>query len=305
MAVGVFLGLSSAAAFAVSQVMIRIGMRSRARDDGHFMSVMVNLVVLGPLALLLAPPGLRWPAVVGFAFGGLLTTWLGRSTSYRAVRRIGPARTSAFLISSPLYSSLFGWAVLGERLTFIAGLGGLLVILGLAWLVRSRVAAEPLVDVAEGSAAATIHATAIRQGLVQALLAGFFFGLGFVVRKWALIHYPNAVVGAFIGALSSMVVVVLLRGTSHRLRDLVHDNWHHIPWWFVGAGLFSSVALVSQFAALSRLPAWMVSVLLGTQSIWSLVWGYLFIRQDERIGPSLVLAVLLVASGVSLMVGQL
>jgi drug/metabolite transporter (DMT)-like permease len=61
-----------------------------------------------------------------------------------------------------------------------------------------------------------------------------------------------------------------------------------------------SGALLTQFAAFSYLDAWLVGVLQGTQGIWALILGWLFIRKEERIDAWVVTSVLLVAAGITL-----
>jgi len=57
---------------------------------------------------------------------------------------------------------------------------------------------------------------------------------------------------------------------------------------------------MSQFSAFSLVPAWVVGVLQGTQVLWVLLLGFLFLRQEERIDRAVVASVVLVAAGVTL-----
>jgi drug/metabolite transporter (DMT)-like permease len=60
-----------------------------------------------------------------------------------------------------------------------------------------------------------------------------------------------------------------------------------------------SCALLTQFAAFSHLDAWMVGVLQGTQGMWALLLGWLFIREEERIDGWVAASVILVVAGVT------
>ena len=81
-------------------------------------------------------------------------------------------------------------------------------------------------------------------------------------------------------------------------------NVRSIPWFFVGAGVATSLALLSQYTAFGYLPAWVVGILQATQGIWAILLGVVFLRGDERVDSALVGSVLLVVSGVVLIALQ-
>jgi drug/metabolite transporter (DMT)-like permease len=77
-----------------------------------------------------------------------------------------------------------------------------------------------------------------------------------------------------------------------------------IPWWFVGAGVATSFALLSQFTAFGYLPAWVVGILQATQGIWAILLSVMFLKGDERVDGALIGSVVLVVSGVVLIAAQ-
>jgi drug/metabolite transporter (DMT)-like permease len=294
--IGVVLGVTTGALFAAGAVLARIGQRHRPNDDGLLMTVLVNVVVLGIIALGVTAPKWSTAGVIGLALGGVLGTLMGRSTNLRAVRLVGATRTSAFMTGTPLVAAVAGSIMLGETVDVVDGAGGLLVIAGLLALVRARSIPTSILD---GIAAPADERT-VRLGFIFAAAAPVFFGLSFVVKKWGLVRYDSAVLGAFIGALTALLIVVLIDTSSARIGRRIRENFREIPWWFVAAGIAMSGALLTQFAAFSYLDAWLVGVLQGTQGIWALLLGWLFIRKEERIDRWIVVSVLLVAAGVTL-----
>ena len=294
--IGVVLGVTTGALFAAGAVLARIGQRHRPNDDGLLMTVLVNVLVLGIISLTVTAPDWSTAGVVGLAFGGVLGTLMGRSTNLRAVRLVGATRTSAFMTGTPLVAAVAGSIMLGETVDVVDGAGGLLVIGGLLALVRARAIPTSVID---GVAVAADQRT-VRLGFVFAAAAPFFFGLSFVVKKWGLIRYDSAVLGAFIGAFTALLIVILLDASSGRIGRRIRENFRQIPWWFVAAGVAMSGAILTQFAAFSYLEAWLVGVLQGTQGIWALLLGWLFIRKEERIDRWIMLSVLLVAAGITL-----
>jgi drug/metabolite transporter (DMT)-like permease len=294
--IGVVLGVTTGALFAAGAVLARVGQRHRPNDDGLLMTVLVNVVVLGVIALGVTAPEWSTAGVIGLALGGVLGTLMGRSTNLRAVRLVGATRTSAFMTGTPLVAAVAGSVMLGETVDVVDGAGGLLVIAGLLALVRARSIPTSMVD----GVAAPADPRTVRLGFIFAAAAPVFFGLSFVVKKWGLVRYDSAVLGAFIGAFTALLIVVLIDTSSARIGRRIRENFRDIPWWFVAAGIAMSGALLTQFAAFSYLDAWLVGVLQGTQGIWALLLGWLFIRKEERIDRWIVVSVLLVAAGVTL-----
>lgn len=260
------------------------------------MTVLVNVAVLGAISLTVTAPRWSTAGVVGLAVGGVLGSLMGRLSNLRAVRLIGATRTSAFMTGTPLVAAFAGFVMLGEEVGLVDGAGGLLVIAGLMALVRARATPTAVID----GVVAPADSRTVRLGFVFAAAAPVFFGLSFVVKKWGLIRFDSAVLGAFIGAFAALLIVVLLDMTAGRFGRRARENFGDIPWWFVAAGVAMSGALLTQFAAFSYLEAWLVGVLQGTQGMWALLLGWVFIRKEERIDRWVVVSVLLVAAGVTL-----
>ena len=288
--------MATGALFAAGAVLARIGQRHRPNDDGLLMTVLVNVLMLGVISLTVTAPNWSTAGVVGLAVGGVLGSLLGRSANLRGVRLVGATRTSAFMTGTPLVAAVAGSIMLGENVDLVDGVGGLLVIAGLLALVRSRATPTSVLD----GVATPADRKTIRLGFIFAAAAPVFFGLSFVVKKWGLLRYDSAVLGAFIGAFTALLFVILLDALAGRFRRRMTENFRRIPWWFVGAGVAMSGALLTQFAAFSYLEAWLVGVLQGTQGIWALILGWLFIRKEERIDGWVVTSILLVAAGITL-----
>lgn len=260
------------------------------------MTVLVNSIVLGSLSLFTDAPEWDTAGVIALMLGGVLGSLMGRFASLRATRLVGATRSSAFMTGSPLVAALAGWLVLDERVGLIDGLGGLLVIAGLLALVRARSSGTAML---EGEAVTPArHVT--RRGFLYSTAAPVFFGLGFVVKKWGLLQYSNVVLGAFFGSAAALLVVVGLDIVSGRISQRLRENFRHIPWWFVAAGVAMSGALLAQLAAFTHLEAWLVGVLQGTQGLWALLFAWLVIRQEERVDAWVAASIGLVVLGVVL-----
>lgn len=289
MLLGTFFGLAAAFCFSSTTILVRIGQRTRPDDDGVFMSVLVNVVVLGLVAALASWPAWDSAAMVAFVIGGVIGTVGGRTSLLRGVRLIGPSRSNAFLTGAPVVAAVAGWLALGESLTPLEVLGGAIVIGGLLWLIRARSSG---VDPSQASVP-LLH-------YVIAAGAPISFGLAFVFRKWGLERFPSSIVGAFVGAAAAYLVILFIETARGKLGERARSNFGNVSWWFVGAGVATSLALLSQFQAFTYLEAWVVGTFQATQGVWTIGLSLIFLKGDERIDAALVGSVLLVASGVVL-----
>lgn len=287
--IGILLGLSSAICFAAGAILFKVGQRTRSNDNGLFLSVLVNVVILGAAAALLTWPAWSVSGFIALLFGGVIGTVGGRSSNLKAIRMIGPSRANAFITANPVAAAIAGWFVLNEKLGLEEFIGGGLVIVGLLLLIRWRSAPAPATRDPPPTA-----------GYLWAIAAPIFFGTAFVVRKWGLARFPGPVIGAFVGAVAAFLVISAFDAKGGKLSERLRTNFITVSWWYVGAGVFTTLALLSQFTAFSYLPAWVVGILQGTQGLWTLLLGWWFLRQEEQIDRRLVGVVVLVMVGVTL-----
>ncbi len=290
---GILLGLSSAFFFGTASLLLRVGMRTSPRDDGLFMTFVVNVFVLGVVGLFVSKPEWSAEGVATLAGAGQIGGVGGPFSNFRAIRHIGATRASVFVIGSPLVTAAAGWVVLEESLRLVEVIGGLLVLASQSLLIRARSSAEGVPGAGEGQ-----HPPAI--GYVYAAAASILIGLAFVLRKWGLRSFDSVVLGALIGVLAALVFLVFIDVGMGRLRARISDNFDDVNWWFAGAGVMLSFALITQFWAFSFTAAWVVGVLQGTQAIWVLVLSYILLKGEERIDLTVVASVAVAVAGVTL-----
>lgn len=291
---GIMLGVLAAFSFAVASLAIRLGMRSKEPDDGVFVSIVVNVVLLGVVGWFVTKPDWSTAGVFALAGAGVVGNFGGRFSTMRAVRHVGTTRAAAFTTGTPVVAAIFGWVILDEALGLIEAIGGGLVIGGLLLPIRARSRAAPPRGRDLSSEASTLV------GYFHAALGPILFGLAFVIRKWGLQEYDSAVLGALIGSLAALLVVASIEAGTGRLIARVTDNLREASWWLVTAGVATSFALLFQFAAFGFLPAWVVGTLQGTQGLWALVLGYRFLKEEERIDHIVVVSIVIVTAGVAI-----
>lgn len=284
---GFVFGLVAAISFSSASIMFKKGQAGRPDDDGHVVSVLVNLVILGAAAAVVTWEPWSTSGFVGLVIGGIVGTVGGRYSLLRGVRLIGPSRGNAFMTTTPIAAAVVGWIVLGERVAPLEAVGAALSIYGLLRIIRAR------------SSGTGAEPTPLGHYLIAAA-APTFFGIAFVARKWGLLRMPGSVTGAFIGTAAAVGVLIVIEAFRGRLGFLVRTSRARFPWWYVGAGAGTSAALLSQFQALARLEAWIVGILQGTQGIWTLILSAMFLRNEEMIDRRLVLNIGIVFAGVVL-----
>ena len=141
---GVLLGLAAALVYAVY-----ILVSSRVSGVGPFATsawvLMASAAVMGVLAALTGPrlpsSGAAWLALVGVALVG---TVLAVSTFFAALALLGPSDTAVVSTVEPVVSIAVAGLVLGERLGGLQLAGGVVVLLAVGVLARTRPVAEPV-----------------------------------------------------------------------------------------------------------------------------------------------------------------
>ncbi len=289
---GIVLGLIAALCFGAASLLARVGMRSSPRDDGLYITIVVNVVLLGAIAIFVTKPPWDTRGVVALAAAGLVGVVAGRYANFRAIRYVGATRTSLFLTAAPLVTAAGGWISLDETPGVVDAIGGLLVLSSLAVLVisRSTAGAVPGSEIRGGTAL----------GYVYAVATPLLIGLTLVIRKWGLQRFDSAVLGAFIGAAAALAFFLAADLVSGRTRERARDNFADVNWWFLATGAAIGLAVLAQFMAFEFAAAWIVGVLQGTQALWVLLLSYLFLRGEERFDRTLVLSGLGTTGGIVL-----
>lgn len=133
---GIFGAFTAALAWGTDSVLARQGLRKVPPALGTFLSLCASLVVC-LIAVAIAGPA-RYPlaGVAWFMLIGLCNFLVGRQCNFRATQRLGAARASSLIATSPLVSVTLAALFTGERLTVPLLAGVLLVVGGVILIVR-------------------------------------------------------------------------------------------------------------------------------------------------------------------------
>ncbi len=325
---GVVWAAIAGVAFGVFQAVNRGTLVDMDVYESTFLQLLVSAVVLAVMLLgtrqlgrLATLPAGAWGY---FALAGLVHFFAGWTLLNQSQKRIGAARTSPLLSTTPLFGSLLALLLLGEVPGWGAVLGMATIVVGVYVVeldrMRRSARAERAVRELRRAEARGVAADAApgapggpRAGRAAGFLAASGFGLGaalawslspiFIRRGLALADLP--IVGVAVGILAS----TLAYGAALLVRRRP-IAWRSYPvaavGWKVVAGVLVGLATWTRWYALS-LAEVAVVLSLGLLSVPTVIAlaPVLAGRQLERVTTSVVVGSLLVMAGALVLIGPI
>lgn len=139
------------------------------------------------------------------------------------------------------------------------------------------------------------------QDLIYPLLAALCYSTNPVLVKLGLRISNEPLLGASIGMTASTVVYVAYFCLTGQIRDLFAiPRW--VGWYFVLAGLFSTLGVFSFFAALQHIPAAVVAPLTSAAPLVTLTLSHFFLKEMEQVTQADMAGTVLIVLGVVLLV---
>jgi drug/metabolite transporter (DMT)-like permease len=303
--IGELCALTSAFSFSTVSIAIRRGMR-RSRDSGTFLSTFVNMVLFLILITVLYVghylPALTFAGFFLFLCAGLLTTFVGRSLHYEAIRVIGPSRAISLRMCSPIITVCLAFIFLSERFSVLQYVGATAIIGGV-WVLSRETVGHGDLRVAESPRS---HATRSPQQQEKGVLAksGLWLGTGHFVRKVAVLEVPSPFWGMAIGTTTAWVAMSVHSMARGDFRELCRDNFnvHAPPWYFIYSGILNTVGQMFIYLAVFFSPVSTVQVLATSEVLSTLLISRLFLGTEEPLGWRVILCSGVICLGVVLMI---
>lgn len=314
---GEIFALTAAASWAVGSLLFaRIGRRASpgAMNLGKCAAASVVLCVArAALAPRLGP--IAWPAEATLLLGasGLVGLAIGDTAYFGAILALGVPRAILLLSAAPVFATLGGVALLGERIggREAAGIG--LTLAGIALVVTGRVPAPPPPAVpaageggaaGEGSVPVANPVVAVKNtsGVVLGVVAALGQAGGSLLSRRAMglgIDPLGAAAGRLVTGAVGLAVIAAISG---HLRPWVGDLRKEYTWIKVsGASLIGTVAglWLAQIAIATCSSTGVATTLLATSPIFALPLAHAV--GHERITPRGVAGTLVALSGVVLL----
>ena len=217
----------------------------------------VNLVrswlALAPLLLLnLLLLGTPWPdaspeTLMWLAASGIVGLAIGDQFLFAALVDIGPRLSVLLMTLAPVFAAALGFAMLGETLGLVEGLGIAITLGGIAWVVAER--PRP------GDAEAHRHTPGVRaRGILFGVLGAASQGVGVVLAKQGMIGGEIPV-----DPLAAQLVRMSAGATSLALAWAILGR----RGWLVGSRMVSGPVRLDRVAATGLLVGTLIGPVLG------------------------------------------
>lgn len=280
-----YFALQAALCFSVAHILVRRGLVQSNALTGSLISLGTSAAIFWLLVLFLVPSSaLRTPAVGYFILAGVFAPAIGQTLGYIGMERIGVARSSPIVNTSPIFSSVFAVLFLGEVWAAQNILGTCLVILGVIILSSGKPARGEWKTI----------------DVIYPLLGAVAFGISTTLRKTGLLTVPVPLLAAAVTVGTAFFVllgIIRLRGA----RRAVKFNRESGAWLF-GAALVNSAAILSFFAALNAGKIVRVEPLVACNPLLTILWTSIFLHQIEPLTARIVLGALVTVAGTLLVV---
>jgi drug/metabolite transporter (DMT)-like permease len=271
----VALALGSAFLFGAMTVTLRYALRRGVpAETTAFLMVLIAFGVALVAIPLLGAGGLTscWP----FLLAGIVAPGLSQVLFAYAVRDAGPARASVAVGMAPLVSVAIALTLLGEPAKPLLLLGAVTIVLG------------GVVLALEGSRPAHVRMLGFAFAFATMVL---FATRDSLIRRLSIDTDIDAAVAAA-ATLGSGTLVILLSLLATRRPVSLRPFVAVLP-----TGLTYGLSYVLLFEAFYRGRVSVVSPLIATESLWTVVLAFLFLRRHEHVGVRLVAGALLVVAG--------
>jgi len=280
-----YLSLQSALLFSVTHIFVRRGLVHCNALTGSLISLGTGTAIFWLLLVLFVPLSSLFNANVGyFVAGGVFAPAIGQTLGYMGMERIGVARASSIVNTSPIFSSILAVSLLGERWVLQNIVGTILVIIGVVILSSSK-----LEDRAWQ-----------KKDLFYPLLAALVFGISTNLRKTGLTAIPEPLLAAAVTLVSAFVTLLFIiqcRGGRKALRFHCDGNR-----WLFAAAVLNSGAILSFFAALNVGQIVRVEPVVACNPLLTILWTGIFLRQVEQLTGRIIVGALLTVAGTVLVV---
>jgi drug/metabolite transporter (DMT)-like permease len=286
--VGVGLALLATLSLAAQSLGVRFVTGDTGIRDVLTVVFVVNVAVLVPLGaadVALSGSGLSTTAIVAFAVAGVLGSLLGRVCYFLGIVKLGASRAESLKSLLPLVALAGAVLVLGEVLTWplLAGIG--LLITGVLVVVSDT-----------RQSATTETGRQLWRDVAFPLAAALLYGIDPVLSKIGLAAGGSPISGVAVRAAAAGGVFGLYlawrAARDERVRPANLDRW------LVGVAVANTIYLAAFYSALAVAPVAVVAPIVGASPLFVVTGGALFLQNQERVTPRLVVGALVVVAGV-------
>jgi len=284
----IIFSISAALFFGLSDFMIRVGLRySNARSAVIFSTIsgLMVPVVIGIFSLSWQILNL-W-GVVYFALAGVTGAFMARYLLYVGMEKVGVSIATSLANTRPLFGSLIAVMMLGEKLTLSIAGSTLLIIAG-------------AIAISWDKSGGHVEKNWSHRDLIFPLLAGFSYGLAYVMRKLGVNLIPHPVMGVLIQNTAALVCFLL---SAPLEKNHQRVDWNNAKAWLLYgiSGLLAFFANYFTFSALNLGQVVIVAPLVSLNPLFTLALMWLFLRKLERVTGKIVLGAFFIICGAAIL----
>lgn len=275
---GALLATTASLMFAFQYLFVRLGTREGTVSEVIFVSLLSNVVILVPPAVLLFDFSMSVPAILAFAGAGLTGSLLARICMFESIQRIGANRTSPIVSTNALFATLLAVVVLDETLTAVHLLGVVLIVAGVV-AISYQTAESKSVD-----------ATRAELGLLflVPILGSVFLGMEPIFISLALAEGGTIIPGTAIVVVTAFLGFTPYTWAKGELPSLSVVSKPYAK-WYLAAGVATTFGLLAAFTAVQTAPVAIAVPLIQTSPLLVIALSALFLSpQLEEVTPLIV-----------------
>ena len=306
---GALFSILSSASFGINTVFARRGVLGTSATNGIYISVPMGVPLLA-IAALLTGQLLRIGALsprdfLFLAAAGAIHFLLGRYSNYRATAAIGANRSNPLRSISTPFSVIAAVLILGERLSWLNGIGIATVILAPAIMIEGALR-PPNAPPPVAAGALTVSAPAPRgftptraqmvEGYIFGILSAVGYGTSPLFVRAAIGGTGLGIVGAFISYSAATAILLVGFLQPGRLSRLLDINRRAL-WWFILTAISVFFAQMFRYVALDMATVTVVSPLQQSATIFGLFFSFIFNRSLESFKPRVLVGIALSVAG--------
>jgi drug/metabolite transporter (DMT)-like permease len=292
--IGTILGLLSAALFGISMVIIRRGV---LKISPNYIA-MISIFTGPPFLLLISSitgditelSCLGWKDYIFLALSGITHFAIGRTWAYKSIQIIGSNRSNIVITLTPLISVILAIILLKETITPLIFFGIIISLSGPLLIVLKE-------QEKENNQFKDISRHTLYTGMIYGLGAATFWGSSNVFVKLGLENSGSPIAGSLIAyTAASFAISPSLFIDGENKREILNKDKKHLKLASL-IGIATCMAHLLRYLALGYGSVIVISLMLRTQSIWILLFSFIFNRKYESFSIWVILANALVIIG--------
>ncbi|WP_323192263.1 EamA family transporter [Halostella sp. PRR32] len=285
---GTILATVASLMFAFQYLFVRLGTQKGSVTDVVFVTLLSNVVLLIPPAVLLYDiSAMSTEAIAAFAAAGLSGSLFARIFSFSSIQRIGANRTSPIVSANALFATLLAVLVLGESLTPFHLVGVVLIVAGIAVISYQT----------EESMALEVSRRDLTLLMTLPILAAVFLGIEPIFVSIALAEGGSILPGSAIVVTTAFAGFAVYTGVTSGLPSPSIAREPYAK-WYLGAGVATTLGLVAAFSALETAPVVIAVPLIQTSPLIVVGLSSVFLSSKlEEVTPLIVVSTVMIIVG--------